>query len=239
MPGRISIEGIVEYSRGQLECMAIDLLRRRVDIEFRAPINVEVLLEGTPNVHLEEMPGLLNQFSVEGAVCTEAMTHELTVFVDTRIMNGPDDARYGAVVAEELSHIILHRGVIQQIRSIQDFLEVRRCPQWKRIELDARHFSASVRMPELLVNRKAESVYQEVVGRYGFNDPHEVEKLVRNRLAELFVVPVADMHARIIQWPCPVASRVIASVEDRSSMLRPHAEQAPAKYSQRKLIEDG
>jgi hypothetical protein len=237
MLGNVRVDGLVDYTRGQLECLAADLLRKRVDVPFRAPINVEVLLENTPDVHIEDMRGLREKYSVEGAVCTEDDTHELTVLVDYHLMNGPDDAGYNAVIAEEFAHIILHRAVIQQIKSIDDFIEFRKCPQWKQIELDARGFSAAVRMPEQLIMRRAEAVYPEVVDEHGFGDPHSIAKLVRNRLAEIFVTPVADMHARLVQWPCPVAARVIASADRQSAQLLPAPCDDSPRYSQRRLID--
>jgi len=236
MLGNVRIDGIVEYTRGQIECRAADLLRRRVDVAFRAPINVEVLLENTPDVHIEDMLGLKNKYSVEGGVCTEDDTRELTVLIDYHLMNGPDDAGYNAAIAEELSHIVLHRGVIQQIKSMDGFIQFRRCPQWKQIELDARSFSAAVRMPEALISRRAEAVYREIMENTSFGDPHAAAMLVRNRLAEIFVVPVADMHSRLVQWPCQVMARVIASAERRSESLL--SSEPVHRYSQRAFIDE-
>jgi hypothetical protein len=237
MVGNVRVEGLVEYTRGQLECMAADILRRRVDVPFRAPINVERLLESR-DIWIRPLTGLLNKFSVEGAVCNELMSKRLTVFVDYNLANGIDDARYAAVIGEEFAHISLHQSQIMQVKSVEDFLELRQCPQWRQIEKDARLFSAAIRMPEVLITRSAERIYRETVDEFGFGDPHGIAKFVRNRLAEHFVVPVDEMQSRLIQWPCPIMARVIASVQATSDGLLPSGESQPRTYSQRPLIED-
>lgn len=237
MVGNVRVEGLVEYTRSQLECLAANLLRRRVDIPFRAPIRVQRLLESR-DVFVKPMSGLLNKYSVEGAVCNEFMTRRLTVFIDYHLMNGPDDARYNAVIGEELAHIELHRSQIHQVKCVEDFLELRRCKQWRQIERDARTFSAAVRMPESLITRHADAIYRQTVDDLGFGEPHTIAKVFRNRLAELFVVPVDDMHARLVQWPCSISARVIASVQAASDTLLPSGNEAPLPYVQRAFIDD-
>lgn len=236
MSGNIRVEGLVEYTPGQLECMAAEMLRRRPDVPFRAPINVERLIESR-DVVIKPMDGLLNKFSVEGAVRTELLSRRITIYVDYHIFNGPDDARYGAVIGEELGHLTVHKAQIMQVKSVEDFLELRQCPQWRQIEKDARAFSAAIRMPELLITRRAESLYPEIVNEFGYGDPHAIAKHVRNRLAELFVVPVEDMHARLVQWPCQVMARVIASVQDGRDTLIGNSSPRPG-YTQRAFIDD-
>ncbi len=238
MIGNVRVEGLVNYTRSQLECHAAELLRTRSDVVFRIPVNVERLLEGIPNVDLRPMSGLLNKFSVEGAVCNQLLSKKITVFVDQNIFNGHDDARFAAVIGEELAHITLHPALIMQVKGVEDFLELRQCPQWRQIESDARLFSAAVRMPEFAIRRRAEGAYLRVIDEFGFSDPHAAALHVRNLLAEQFVVPVEDMQSRLIQWPCEIMASVIASVQGRHDSLQLSAPATPPSYVQRKLLMD-
>jgi len=216
----VVVDGLVEYTISQLECQAQHFLRQRVDVPFRAPINVEVLLENMPGVTIRPKSNLIAQYSVEGAVCNDPETSDgRRVYIDFNLMNGFNDARYNAAVAEELAHLVLHPAMLMQVKSVEDFLEIRKCDQWKRIEVDARRFSAAIRMPESLIKESASAVYREIVDEHGFGDPLSIAKLVRNRLAQLFVVPLQDMHSRLIQWPCEVYAKVIASVVESSPVL--------------------
>src|SRR5260221_4390221 len=127
----MDVNGLVSYTRGQLEQLARELFRARVDFDSeKLPIDVEFLLETVENVRLgQPLPRLMSKYSVEGCVCNRRMAKEIVVHVDRDIADGPDDARYSAVIAEELAHIIAHRVFLYEIKSIEDFAEVQRCPE--------------------------------------------------------------------------------------------------------------
>lgn len=219
MSANVRVDGLVEYTQSQIENRAREFLRSRVDVSLGVPIDVELLLENTADVRLQTLPGLLNKYSVEGCVCNQFMTKNLVVFVDVRIADGANDSRYNAVVAEELAHIQLHRALLYQVKTVEDFIEVRTHPKWRMIERDAQLFSCAVRMPQELVSCQAETAYPKLVDLHGFADPYQIEKLMRNHLAETFAVPYQEMHARLQQWPCDVYKRVNVSVQAGSCEL--------------------
>jgi hypothetical protein len=220
MDGNVLVDGLIEYTPGQIEHKAADYLRRRVDVPTRIPIDVELLLENTRNVTLETCPGLLEEHSVEGCVCNCFMSRDLIVYVDEGIANGLDDARYSAVVAEELAHIELHMALVHQVTAVDDYIEIRQHPKWSRIEQDARLFSDAVRMPSGLLHDLAPRVYSEIIDQHGFCELSVVEKLVRNRMAELFCVHWNDIQKRLGQWPCSnLCNRICISVAARSETL--------------------
>ena len=209
----------MEYTKSELENKANQFLRSRVDVPFRAPIDVELLLENTSNVTLQTLAGLTNKFGVEGAVCNHANSQDITVFVDLNIANGHSDARYAAVIGEELAHIELHRPLIIQVRSVHDFIEVRKHSKWRMIERDARRYSAALRMPKMLVDEQASSVYREIVDEHGFGNTPSLQKLLRNRLAEVFCVSYEEMHSRLLEWPLEIYERMTTSILAHSPNL--------------------
>jgi hypothetical protein len=232
----IQIDGLVEYSKSKIEAMVSEYLHHRVDVNTKTlPIDVELLLENTSDVTLKPADGLLMRFSVEGAVFNENGTRLLRVYVETHIMNGADDARYSAVLGEELSHIELHKALVYQVKSVDDYIEIKEHPKWPIIERDARHFSAALRMPAPAVVREAELCYPFIVDEHGFGEPHTIAKLVRNRLAEIFVVHPSEMNGRLADWPCSLYGRLYASVETKSQHILPPHALVVSKAVQRKI----
>ncbi len=201
MPERVQVEGLVEYTSSQIENLAEGFLRSRVDVPRRVPTDVEMLLEGTPDVQLRIIPALLVKHNVEGCVCSQSRSRLLTVFVDRRIGDGSDDARYNAVIAEELAHIQIHRVLIEQIKSVEDFIETRQCDQWQQIERDAELFSLAIRIPASTIYEECCKAYREVVSEHGFHDTSLTLRQVRNALANTYAVNYEDMNRRITRWP--------------------------------------
>jgi hypothetical protein len=177
-------------------------------------------LENTRDVVLRITPGLQKDHKVEGCVCNEFFSKLLTVYVDAGISDGPDDALYNAVLAEELAHIELHRPLILQVKSIEDFQEIRAHRQWKRIELDALRFSLAIRIPAHSITEEAEAAYATVIHEFGFSDSDRTTLQVRNWLAGRYAVPYQDMHRRLSQFPMTgIYDCIRASVVARSEKL--------------------
>jgi hypothetical protein len=213
-------KGLFELTVTELEQKAKDLLRRRVDIDHVAPIRIEYLLESTENVELDVIDDLRCRFNIEAFIYKPYMTKTLRVYVDSAIFAGPK-ANYHCVLGEEWAHLQLHQSLILQVESEQDFVDLQNDPEWPRFEQDARYFSAAIRMPCDLLLHEANMEYGRVVAEHGFGDPAAVEKLLRNRLAQRFVVPNPEMAKRMKEWPCGIRSRVFSSLREHRAELRP------------------
>jgi hypothetical protein len=220
MPNNVMVDGLVDYTPSQIEDLASLFRRNRVDVPKVLPVPVELLLENTRDVRLRTVSGLRRDHNVEGCVCNEFFSTLLTVFIDAGISDGPDDALYNAVLGEELAHIELHRALILQIKSIEDFREVRTHPQWKRIEQDAIRFSLAIRIPANTFIAEAEAAYTAVINEHGFGESHRTALQVRNWLARRYATPYQDMQRRVSQYPFVGLSECIrTSVLARSDKL--------------------
>lgn len=218
-------DGLITYSPHELERIAVDLFRRRPDVDFSAPINVEALVENTKNVSLEFVDGLRDTYHVEGAVSKIYMSREILVQVDHSFLSRPW-SRYNEVLGEEFAHIHIHPGLFNFVNSIEDFIDLQRDVQWARYESDAKRLSAIIRMPAQLVVRAAEEIYPRIVREFGFSDLANVEKLLRNDLALKFRVSPAQMQQRIADPPCAIRTRLASSFVTASTDLMP-AERLP------------
>lgn len=214
--------GLVTYSDGEIEQLARMELRRRPDVDFRAPINLEVLVENEEDVEMEVMYGLVYRHKVEGCVCKRYMSNKLVVGVDQTILAGPWHG-YNAVLGEEYAHIRLHPALFLYVETVEDFIKLQSDPEWRRFERDARKFSAAIRMPPELLSLEAEQLYVRTIREEGFVDPNTIEKSIRNRLADSFRVNPDEMQRRICSWPCDLRSRIVASVQSQSLILVPES----------------
>src|SRR5436309_1293436 len=101
---------LIDFTTLTLECMARDLFRTRPRISFAPPIDLEFMIENEGDVTLAMKDGLVARYNVEGCVLKEEASHDLHVWIDYPIYLGPWP-RYNAVLAEEFSHIILHKSL--------------------------------------------------------------------------------------------------------------------------------
>lgn len=212
-------DGLVSYTPSEIEEKAQQDLRKRPDVDFAPPTNVERLLI-SPDWELRPQHGLRSDLKIEGAVCKEPFSHRITVFVDWGVYCGPWPA-YNEVLAEEYAHLRLHPALFLLVNSIDDFIALQMDPEWARFEGDARRYSAAIRMPPRLIADEASSAYARIVDDIGFGDAVAIEKRLRNRLAELFRVTSESMLRRLTTYPCDLRDRLLNSIQARSPKLLP------------------
>jgi hypothetical protein len=74
-------------------------------------------------------------------------------------------------------------------------------------------------MPYKNLVLSAQTLYPVIVDEHGFSDVWAIQKLLRNALAEKFVVPPDDMHKRLMQWPCLIYQRANVSIQAQKNIL--------------------
>ena len=211
---------LVLYTPQQIEMLAAQHLRQRVDVDFCPPINIEKLVQAAKNLDLQINPVLNHQSHVEGCVCKEFLSVNLTIVIDQRVYEGPW-AKYSEALAEEYAHVCLHRSLFLEINSVDDFIELQGDPQWRRYEADAKRFSAALRMPPELLAAELPTVYARVVDEVGFGDVDLIETHLRNRLADIFRVTRRSMHERMKSAACNHRDQMRNSIQSRSLALLP------------------
>lgn len=215
-------EDLATYSENDLERLAIEDLRRRPDVEFSAPINVELLIECLPNVTLKLKDGLRAKHRVEGMVLkASGADKSIEVWVDSLIYAGPWHC-YNATLGEEYAHLRIHRGLFLCVSTIDEFVALQSDPQWARHEADARRFSDAIRMPAELLNIEAAAIYPRLVNEVGFHDTLGVYNLLRGKLAGKFRVTTEDVLRRMQQPQVRLEDRLLSSLQSRSFELIPH-----------------
>jgi len=212
-------DGLVKYTISQLENKAELALRQRPDVNFTAPINLELLVERLPDVELEVRAGLRTNFRCEGCVCKhDASCKDISVIIDNGIYRGPW-ADYNTVLGEEYAHLILHPALLLYVTTPEDFVALQNDTAWHQFEQDARWFSLAVRMPPKLVREEVSLSYKRIVNEHGFGDTAVVEAFIRNSIAQKFRVTAYDVRRRLSSFPCDIQDCLSNSIQSRSLAL--------------------
>jgi len=188
---------IATYTKYRIEEIVHDLFRRRPDVPREPPIDVELILETTPNVVLEIVPNLARDIRIEACVCRQFMHRERRILVDAEIADSKPRAEYRFVLAEELAHVFLHDASIAEIHLPEDAVELLRHPDWWRMEFDAREFASRLLIPTAALLPATDAYYVHVVNDLGFDDHHRVLQGVAQLLAGKFDVPIARTLSRL------------------------------------------
>lgn len=233
-------EDLATYTPNQLEQMAINDLKRRPDVEHSAPINLERLVDGLPNVSIEYFDNLVAKHRVVGMVLKSGISDQnRTVLVDSQVAHNGPWSGYNAVLGEEYAHLRIHQSLFLLVSTVADFISLQSDPQWHRHEADARRFSDAIRMPADLLEVELGQLYPRLTGEYGFGDTMAVHDLVLSRLASKFRVSMEDIKRRMQQPQVRLEDRLLSSLQSRSGVLIPEdwVVTAQPRYTQGRLFE--
>ena len=207
-----------QYTELEIENFAWELLRCEPKVRACLPIDVELLLE-LQDISLVVVAGLIPRFSVECCAYRLNPNGQIIVAIEKLIADSRPEPSYRQILAKVLGHLTLHKGVIDQTGSIDDYLVLRSSSIWPRIEYDAQRFAVSLMAPEELVAQAAAPHYAQLIAEQGFTDLHAIEQQLRNYLATTFLVTTEQIHQRMVRWPCQLYQRVRKSVSLRSARL--------------------
>ncbi|MGC8639605.1 MAG: hypothetical protein ACP5XB_06965 [Isosphaeraceae bacterium] len=123
------------YTVAELERLAKDYLAQHFGTDVLIPVNVDLLVEKAENAVLDVWPKLQANHKVLGMVLRDVGSGEFFVYVDEDLADNDTPnglARYRMTVAEELSHIRLHRPLIAGLQSPDDFRKLHGPPSGMR-----------------------------------------------------------------------------------------------------------
>lgn len=207
----LPLANLPTYTAAELERLAERFLREQIGSEVPIPVDVEWLVEELEDIDFDAWPNLRARHAIEGCVVRDLASGRIFIYVDDDLMD--DDSprgrgRYRYTVAEELAHVRLHRQVIDQISSIDDFRELQNDPKWYDLERNAKRFAAALLMPAKSLVSEASSVYTQLAQKVGTDNPAAVKKWLRSLLAKRFEVSESTMDYRLGEWPIRVYQRV-------------------------------
>ena len=150
------------YAVQELEQKARQFLAAQFGQDVPIPVDVDLLIEHEAGVDLDYWPGLRDNHGLDGMVCQDVESGELLVYIDEWIADNRP-TRYRMTVAEELGHLVLHRTIIDQTQSPEDFRQLQQHHRWHEMDRNAKRFAAAVLMPGAAVIEEAQSTYPRLV----------------------------------------------------------------------------
>ncbi|HAS17007.1 MAG: hypothetical protein A2Y48_03680 [Nitrospirae bacterium RIFCSPLOW2_12_42_9] len=207
------------YTASRLEHMAITLLKGRLKGPITVPVDIDYILEQEPGVLLDYIPEIKERFGVAGLVYREDHKR-FRVIIDAEVA---DAIRYHNfyrfTVAEEFSHIKLHRKIIEQITDLETAIELLQQSEYEAMDRNAKRFAAAILMPSELVLRDARELYPGLVKVAGFRNSQAVKDYMASLLSKKYEVSAEAMSYRLNEWPIRIFDKIDAAMREKLLFL--------------------
>jgi hypothetical protein len=195
------------YTVRELEYIATSVLRQRFPEGVTIPVDVDYIVETEPNVTLDIVSGLQARCGVAGAVVSHPEERRFTIVIDEQVADG-NAAFYRFTVAEEYSHLILHRGILGQVRDLGDVVELHGLESYYDVlDRNAKRLASCLLMPTELLRQDARSRFAALRAAGGVGEEELMQKITR-QLAQRYHVSVTAMRIRLNNWPLSIATAV-------------------------------
>jgi len=207
-----------QYNVQEIEAAAWNLLNRLYGSFIQVPIDVELLIEKHPNVtDFDLVKGLSYKHGLAGLVL-RLKENSFSILVDSDIAD-KNPFFYRFTVSEELSHLVLHKDLINDTDSIAKAVKFKSNPNYKIIDRNAKRFAAALLMPNRLVVRDAEKLFHNIVLRNGKKAKEKILAEIITALRKKYDVSKETMFYRLNEWPLRIIERVEFSLENESTEL--------------------
>ncbi|NHZ87217.1 MAG: ImmA/IrrE family metallo-endopeptidase [Planctomycetia bacterium] len=214
------MNSIRQYSVKEIEANAWILLKDIYRTMIPTPIDVEYILEQNPYViDFELINGFQTKYGIAGTVF-RLDKDKFCVLIDESLAD-TSPYFYRFTVSEELSHIILHRNLINSVNSIEEALELQSDSKYKNMDRNAKRFAAALLMPYKLVVKDTEILFNQISIR---NDNIVKEVVLREIIETLrkkYDVSRKTMIIRVNEWPLQLIDRIDFSIQQDSDELLP------------------
>lgn len=210
---------VPRYSATELERRAETLLRDRGGWPPTIPVDIESLVDQEPGLLLDILPGLQEVSGVAGLARYEPDTDTMRIIIDAEVADHPSASFYRFTVAEEFAHVLLHREIMTQVRTLEDLLALHAWRSYHEIDRNAKRLAAALLMPTITVAQEARRVYPALVKVSGFGDPAAVQAHLEERVARLHGVSAGAMRYRLKEWPLRITQKVERAMRERLALL--------------------
>ena len=207
------------FTVGELERRAEALIRDRSAWPPDLPVDIEFLVDREPGTVLDVLPGLRETCGVAGLVRYEPETDRMRILIHAEVADHPSASFYRFTVAEEFAHILLHRGIMSEVRTAEDLEDLHTWTEYGTIDRNAKRLAAALLMPTITVSTRARILYEQLVKVAGFGDPAAILAHLEERLARLHGVSASAMRHRLKEWPLRITQKVERAMRERLTVL--------------------
>lgn len=194
------------YQISELERIAQRLLEKHFPEGVSIPVDIDYVAESQPDVSLDIKPGLRQKFGVAGAVVVHPEERRFTILIDQRVADG-NAAFYRFTLAEEFSHLVLHRQVLERIKTVEDAAQLHASPAYyDHLDRNAKWLASALLMPEWCLREDAKALFVQL--RAAKLDEETLVHKLTIRLAQRYNVSQAAMSHRLRNWPLNIYEAV-------------------------------
>ncbi len=207
-----------QYQISELERIARQLLEERFSEGVSIPVDIDYLAESEPGVSLDIMLGLRHTFGIAGAVVVHPEERRLTILIDQSVADG-NAAFYRFTLAEEFSHLVLHRSILEQIKTVEDAARLHASPDYyDHLDRNAKWLASALLMPERCLREDSSTLFTRL--RAVIPDEQALAYKLTIRLAQRYNVSQLAMSHRLRNWPLNIYEAIHqAFVSGLSSLL--------------------
>jgi len=178
-----------------------------VDIETIMERDLDVLIDYTDAGCLRAL----------GAIGRRSSDGRFVIIVDEQLADR-SPCRYRFTLAQEVSHLLLHRDLLESVATVDDAFELQdslSAEQYAGLEASANRCAAAILMPQRQFRQAAQDAYALWFGRImsaaGSVPPDPLLKRVIDDLAKLYQVSFQAARIRLQRWPVKVYDDILES----------------------------
>lgn len=212
------MKSLRHYTVKDIEAAAWNLLNKLYGSFIPIPIDIEYLLEVHPCVaDFDLVKGLQLKYGIAGVVF-RFKEDCYSILVDSDIADR-SPYFYRFTIAEELSHLVLHRDLINEIDTLGKAVKLLSDPRYKNMDRNAKRFAAALLMPNKIVIRDSEVLYHNIFLKDRSKTKETILAEIIDALRKKYDVSRKTMTYRLNEWPLNIIDRVTFSLEKRSEEL--------------------
>jgi hypothetical protein len=195
-----------EYTVRELEGIATRILQQRFPHGVTIPVDIDFIVDTEPNVTLDIESGLQEGCGVAGAVVAHPKEKRFTIMIDERVADG-NAAFYRFTVAEEYAHLVLHRGILEEVQDLDDVVALHESDAYYNVlDRNAKRLASCILMPTEALRQDARSRFAALRAA-GLGEQELAQKLTL-QMAQRYHVSVKTMGIRLTNWPLSIATAV-------------------------------
>ncbi len=195
-----------EYAVRELERIAAHILQQRFPEGVTIPVDIDLIVDTEPNVSLDVAPSLQEACGIAGAVVAHPKEGRFTILIDERVADG-NAAFYRFTVAEEFAHLVLHRGILETVRDLDDVMDLQASEKYYGVlDRNAKRLASCILMPTGLLRQDARARFTRLRAT-GLGEEELASKLTI-QLAQRYNVSVTAMGIRLTNWPLSIKTAV-------------------------------
>jgi len=185
------------YTKAEIEVIAAQILSKAYPTGINIPIEIDLLAERNELVDdIVPIELLEDKFGVAAVLISKSNEH-FDIFVDEDQFNYRQP-RASYSIAHELGHIVLHSGVCEGCRTIEDSIALRNriTGVYHSIERSANYFSGAILMPRRAFPEDTAKIYEALVREYSYDNNIIPDKLC-STLAQRYGVYIPPVKIRL------------------------------------------